>query len=218
MIVAPSILSANFGNLISEIQKINFSEADWIHCDIMDGRFVPNLSFGLPVLRTIHQHSNLPLDVHLMIVQPGQYLEAFRDAGASILTVHLEACVHLHRTLTEIRDLGMQAGVAVNPSTSLEALRDVLHLVQVVCLMGVNPGFGGQSLIPHTLDRTRRLKQMIFETDTHAQIEIDGGVTLENAPALRAAGADILVAGNTVFSSQHPLAVIRQLKNPTYAS
>ena len=213
VIIAPSVLSANFTKLGEDIEMLNRSEAEWIHCDIMDGSFVPNLSFGIPVLKAIQQVSKKPLDVHLMIVQPERYLDTFKEAGAQILSVHIEACIHLHRTLTAIRNLGMQAGVAINPSTPIEMLRDILPITDVVCLMSVNPGFGGQSFITQTYDRIRRLKKLITQTESKTLIEIDGGVSLSNAGLLIDAGADVLVAGNTVFSAPSPEAMIRELKD-----
>ncbi|MCS7073260.1 MAG: ribulose-phosphate 3-epimerase [Bacteroidia bacterium] len=213
IIIAPSVLSANFAKLSEEIEMLNRSEADWIHCDIMDGNFVPNLSFGIPILQAIQRLAKKPLDVHLMIVQPERYLETFKEAGAQILSVHFEACIHLHRTVTAIRNLGMQPGVAINPSTPVELLRDILPITDVVCLMSVNPGFGGQSFITQTYDRIRRLKKLIQQTESKTLIEIDGGVTLSNAGLLVETGADVLVAGNTVFSAPNPEAMIRELKD-----
>lgn len=212
VIVAPSILSADFANLQQEVERLNASEADWIHCDIMDGRFVPNISFGLPVLRAIKQHATKPLDVHLMIEQPEQYVDAFKKAGADLLTVHYEACPHLHRTIYQIREAGMRVGVAINPHTSVKLLTNVLRDIDLVCLMSVNPGFGGQSFIERTYAKVRRLRMMQHEQETQVHIEIDGGVTLDNAPRLVAQGADVLVAGNTVFSSADPKATIAKLK------
>lgn len=211
-IIAPSILAADFANLEREVHMINESDADWIHIDIMDGVFVPNLSFGLPVTSAIKKHAKKPLDVHLMIVHPERYLNAFKEAGASTITVHYEACEHLHRTVQEIKALGCQAGVAINPHTSVNLLEDIIADIDLVCMMAVNPGFGGQKFIERTYEKTRALKALINSRNSSAKIEIDGGVNLTNAPALRQAGADVLVAGNFVFSAENPKAVIAQLK------
>lgn len=212
MIIAPSVLSANFLNLEQDIDMINKSEADWFHVDVMDGRFVPNISFGLPVISAIKKKAAKPLDVHLMIVEPEKYFEAFKNAGADILSVHVEASTHLHRSLQAIKSLGMQAGVAINPHTPVSAIAEVINDIDLVCMMSVNPGFGGQSFIPHTLRKIKELKQLITERGANTLIEIDGGVTLQNAGEIAAAGADVLVAGNTVFSSSDPVATIAQLK------
>jgi ribulose-phosphate 3-epimerase len=211
-IIAPSILAADFANLEREVHMINESDADWIHIDIMDGVFVPNLSFGLPVTSAIKKHAKKPLDVHLMIVHPERYLNAFKEAGASTITVHYEACEHLHRTVQEIKALGCQAGVAINPHTSVNLLEDIIADIDLVCMMAVNPGFGGQKFIERTYEKTRALKALTNSRNSSAKIEIDGGVNLTNAPALRQAGADVLVAGNFVFSAENPKAVIAQLK------
>ena len=211
-IIAPSILAADFANLEREVHMINESDADWIHIDIMDGVFVPNLSFGLPVTSAIKKHAKKPLDVHLMIVHPERYLNAFKEAGASTITVHYEACEHLHRTVQEIKALGCQAGVAINPHTSVNLLEDIIADIDLVCVMAVNPGFGGQKFIERTYEKTRALKALIDSRNSSAMIEIDGGVKLTNAPALRQAGADVLVAGNFVFSAANTKAVIAQLK------
>jgi ribulose-phosphate 3-epimerase len=211
-LIAPSLLSANFLKLEEECRMLNESRADWFHLDIMDGRFVPNISFGLPVVAAIRKATSKVCDVHLMIEEPGKYAEDFRKAGADILSVHVEACPHLHRNIQHIRSLGMKAGVAVNPHTSLEQLRDVIADIDLVCLMSVNPGFGGQRFIPRTLDKIRQLKAMIREAGSQALIEIDGGVTLDNAAEIISAGADVLVAGNTVFASPDPMGTIAALK------
>ncbi len=211
--IAPSILSADFGKLNEEIDMINHSEADWFHVDVMDGVFVPNISFGFPVMKPLQSKATKPLDVHLMIVDPDRYTKAFADAGAHVLTVHVEACTHLHRTLTNIRNHGMKAGVAINPHTPVESIKEVLYLCDVVCLMSVNPGFGGQSFIENTYAKVKTLKSMITEAGTNTLIEIDGGVSMANAKLLTDAGADVLVAGNTVFGSANPTQTITELKH-----
>ena len=211
-IIAPSLLSADFLNLQKDCDMLNESQADWFHLDVMDGRFVPNISFGFPVIERVCKATTKTCDVHLMILEPGQYAEAFQKAGANILTVHYEACPHLHRNLQQIKSLGMKAGVALNPHTPVHLLSDILDDVDLVCLMSVNPGFGGQQFIPQTIDKIRALKHMIKERSLHTLIEIDGGVTLDNAPAILHAGADVLVAGNTVFKSADPTATIAALK------
>jgi ribulose-phosphate 3-epimerase len=211
--IAPSILSADFGKLYDEIEMINQSEADWFHVDVMDGVFVPNISFGFPVMKPLQSNATKPLDVHLMIVDPDRYTKAFADAGAHVLTVHVEACTHLHRTLTNIRNHGMKAGVAINPHTPVESIKEVLYLCDVVCLMSVNPGFGGQSFIENTYAKVKTLKSMIIAAGTNTLIEIDGGVSLSNAKLLTDAGADVLVAGNTVFGSANPTGTITELKH-----
>ncbi len=210
--VAPSILAADFANLQSEVEMLNQSSADFIHVDIMDGLFVPNISFGIPVTEAINRHATKPLDVHLMIQNPDQYLEAFRNAGAEFISVHIEACPHLHRTIQAIHALGAKAGVAVNPHTPVETLSDILMDLDLVCLMSVNPGFGGQKFIENTYNKVRKLSAMISETGSNAEIEIDGGVNTENAPKLVECGADILVAGSFVFKSTSPSATIQELK------
>jgi len=211
-IIAPSLLSADFLNLQHECNMLNSSEADWFHLDVMDGRFVPNISFGLPVIAAVRKATNKVCDVHLMIEEPGNYASAFKDAGADILTVHIEACNHLHRNIQQIKSLGMKAGVALNPHTSVHLLFDIISELDLVCLMSVNPGFGGQSFIPHTFNKIRQLKALILEKNATALIEIDGGITLDNAPEIIHAGADALVAGNTVFKSIDPTATIKALK------
>lgn len=214
-LISPSVLAADFANLQHEIQMLNGSQADWVHCDIMDGRFVPNISFGIPVLEAIKRHSQKPLDVHLMIVEPQLYLRQVAKAGAGVITVHLEACVHLHRVLQETKDFGCKAGVAINPHTPVSFLQEVLPDVDVVCLMSVNPGFGGQKFIPGTYDKIKNLRRLIQEMGTSTLIEVDGGVNQENAPLLLQSGADVLVAGSFVFSSPDPLATIQALKAVT---
>ena len=211
-LIAPSILSADFGKLYDEIEMINHSEADWFHVDVMDGVFVPNISFGFPVMKPLQAKAKKTLDVHLMIVDPDRYTKTFAEAGANVLTVHVEACTHLHRTLTNIRNHGMKAGVAINPHTPVESIKEVLYLCDLVCLMSVNPGFGGQSFIENTYSKVKSLKAMIAEAGTNTLIEIDGGVSLENAKLLTDAGADVLVAGNTVFGSANPTQTIAELK------
>ncbi len=211
-IVAPSILSCNFLEIGNTIQMLNQSQADWIHCDIMDGVFVPNLTFGMPILHAIKKISQKPLDVHLMIVQPERYLEHFKNAGADILSVHYEASTHLHRSLQNIKQLGMKAGIAINPHTPVNLLFDVLDITDLVCLMSVNPGFGGQTLIQNTYKKIETLKKFIIDNQLHTLIEIDGGVNASNAKKLLDTGADVLVAGNFVFNAENPQQVIQSLK------
>ncbi|HPK85367.1 MAG TPA: ribulose-phosphate 3-epimerase [Bacteroidales bacterium] len=213
-LVAPSLLAADFANLASEVEMINDSEADWIHLDIMDGLFVPNISFGFPVVEAVSDLASKPLDVHLMIVDPDRYLERFRDAGASYLTVQFEACNHLHRTVTEIRRLGMKAGVALNPHSPVILIKDILPYIDMVLLMTVNPGYGGQTFIPGSINKIGELRSMIDEGGYEVLIEVDGGVDLHNAPMLVHAGVDVLVAGSTVFSSSDPAETIRRLREP----
>lgn len=211
--IAPSILAADFANLQKEVEMLNESEADFIHVDIMDGVFVPNISFGIPVTEAIYRHARKPLDVHLMIENPDKYLEAFRSAGAEIISVHYEVCPHLHRTLQAIKELGAKAGVAINPHTPVSLLTDVIQDIDVVCLMSVNPGFGGQKFIENTYQKVKALKALILSKKASTLIEIDGGVNEANTPKLIEAGADILVAGSFVFGSKDPLQTISKLKS-----
>ncbi|MFN5705878.1 MAG: ribulose-phosphate 3-epimerase [bacterium] len=212
-LIAPSILSADFANIQRDVEMINNSEADWFHVDIMDGVFVPNISFGFPVVSAIKKHATKPLDVHLMIVDPDRYLEQFKNAGADVLTVHIEACTHLHRTIAAIKQLGMKAGVAVNPHTSVSQLEDIIADVDLVCLMSVNPGFGGQKFIENTYQKIQKLRAMSKDVNPGLLIEIDGGVGAHNIAALVKAGANVLVAGNAVFAAAEPKAMISDLKN-----
>ena len=212
-IIAPSLLSADFLKLDQECRMLNESQADWYHLDIMDGRFVPNISFGPMIVEFFRKATTKTCDVHLMIVEPEKYAEAFKKAGADILSVHIEACNHLHRNIQQIKSLGMKAGVAINPHTPISALADVIHEIDLVCMMSVNPGFGGQKFIVHTLSRIRELREMINYMGLPVLIEVDGGVTLENAKDILAAGADVLVAGNSIFKSADPKAAIAQLKS-----
>jgi len=211
-LIAPSILAADFANLQRDIEMINQSEADWFHIDIMDGVFVPNISFGMPVLEAINKHAKKTIDVHLMIVDPDRYIKTFRDLGANILTVHYEACTHLHRTLQAIKAEGMQAGVALNPHTNVSLLEDCINDIDLVCIMSVNPGFGGQSFIENTYKKVQKLKEIITKNNANTLIEIDGGVTNKNAKALIEAGADVLVAGSFVFKADNPTKTIADLK------
>lgn len=214
-IIAPSVLAADFANLQRDIEMINSSEADWFHIDIMDGVFVPNISFGMPVLEAITKHAKKTIDVHLMIVDPDRYIKTFKNLGADILTVHYEACTHLHRTLQAIKAEGMKAGVALNPHTNVSLLEDVIQDIDMVCIMSVNPGFGGQSYIESTYKKVAQLKELIVKNNAATLIEIDGGVTNKNAAELVRAGADALVAGNYVFKAEDPIATIKDLKNIT---
>jgi ribulose-phosphate 3-epimerase len=212
-LVAPSVLSANFANLQADIELINSSEADWFHVDVMDGVFVPNISFGFPVIKALKKTAKKPLDVHLMIVDPDRYIAGFKEVGADILTVHIEACNHLHRSIQSIKQHGMKAGVAINPHTNVELLRDCLAEIDLVCVMSVNPGFGGQKFIEHTYTKVKALRSLIEQSGSKALIEIDGGVDLSNYKKLLECGANVLVAGNTVFASQNPVETIAILKN-----
>jgi len=214
-LIAPSVLSADFANLRPDIEMINESQADWFHIDIMDGVFVPNISFGMPVLKAITQYAKKTIDVHLMIVEPDRYITTFKSLGADILTVHYEACTHLHRTLQAIKAEGMKAGIAINPHTNVALLEDVINDTDLVCMMSVNPGFGGQKFIENTYKKITQLKAIIERNNASTLIEIDGGVTDQNARKLVEAGADVLVAGSFVFSSANPVATIANLKEIT---
>lgn len=216
-IIAPSLLAANFLMLDKECQMINESEAQWLHLDVMDGRFVPNISFGLTVIEQVTKANRKVSDVHLMIVEPEKYIKAFKDAGAEVLSIHIEACTHLHRNIEQIKSLGMKAGVAVNPHTPVSLLQDIIADIDLVNLMSVNPGFGGQKFIPYTINKIRELKRMIDEKGLHTKIQVDGGVTVENAASVVGAGADVLVVGSTVFGSKDPKATISSLLNTSHA-
>jgi ribulose-phosphate 3-epimerase len=211
-LIAPSMLAADFTRLSEQVDLVHRSQADWFHLDVMDGRFVPNITFGPMLVSAIRRLTTKPLDVHLMIVEPERYIQAFRDAGADVITVHYEACTHLHRTLRQIRETGAKAGVALNPHTPVSVLEDILEEIDLVCLMSVNPGFGGQAFIYQTLPKTRRLRAMLDEANRDTHIEIDGGVGLQNAEVLLQAGADVLVAGSSVFGAKDPVATIAALK------
>lgn len=212
MILAPSLLSADFANLSKDIEMINKSEAGWFHLDVMDGVFVPNISFGIPVIKAAKKTATKPFDVHLMIINPEKYIDTFKEAGADILSVHYEACTHLHRTVQQIKTAGMKAGVAINPHTPVSFLSEIIADIDIVCMMSVNPGFGGQKFIENTYHKISELKELIAQKNSAALIEIDGGVDLKNAAKLIKAGADVLVAGNTVFSSENPAQTILLLK------
>jgi ribulose-phosphate 3-epimerase len=211
-LIAPSLLAADFLHLADECKMLNESQADWFHLDTMDGRFVPNISFGPMIVEFVRKTTKKPCDVHLMILEPGNFAEEFKNAGADHISVHIEACPNLHRNIQQIKSLGMQAGVAINPHTPVSELGDILHDIDIVCMMSVNPGYGGQKFIPHTIEKIKQLRKMINERGLKVLIEIDGGVTLENAPSIVAAGADVLVAGNTVFKSSDPKDTIATLK------
>jgi len=213
--IAPSVLAADFGNLQRDLEMINESEADWFHIDIMDGVFVPNISYGMPVLETIQKHAKKMIDVHLMIIDPDRYIKTFASLGANVLSVHYEACTHLHRTLQAIKAEGMKAGVALNPHTSVSVLEDIINDIDVVCIMSVNPGFGGQSFIENTYKKVRQLKEIISRNKATTLIEVDGGVTNKNAKELAEAGADVLVAGSYVFKAGNQIETIADLKRIT---
>jgi ribulose-phosphate 3-epimerase len=215
MIIAPSVLSADFLNLGRDIEMINQSQADWFHVDIMDGVFVPNISFGIPVMSVLQKAAKKPLDVHFMLHDPDKYIAEFAKLGASIITVHYEACTHLHRTIQNLKHAGVKAGVALNPHTPVQLLSEVIADIDLVLIMSVNPGFGGQKFIENTLNKCAELKQLIIKKNSKALIEVDGGVTFENAPSLQKVGVDVLVAGNTVFASSNPAETIIRLKNVT---
>jgi ribulose-phosphate 3-epimerase len=211
-LIAPSMLAADFTRLAEEVDMVNRSEADWFHLDVMDGRFVPNITFGMFIIEAIHKMAKKPLDVHLMILEPEKYIEQFRAVGAEVITVHYEACPHLHRTLQQIKATGAKAGVALNPHTPVSVLEDLIEDIDLVCLMSVNPGFGGQKFIYQTIPKIRKLKDMITVANTSTLIEIDGGVGLQNAESMLQAGADVLVAGSSVFAAKDPEATVRALK------
>lgn len=213
MIVSPSLLAADFARLSASVDLVRSSGADWIHCDVMDGVFVPNISFGFPVLKAVSEITDLPLDVHLMVVNPDRWVGAVRDLGAMMMNVHQEACTHLHRTVQAIHDAGMKVAVTLNPATPVGTLEDIIGDLDMVLLMSVNPGFGGQSFIPHTIEKIRRLRRLIAESGSHALIEIDGGVNLTTAPAIAEAGADVLVTGSAFFGAEDPAMIVRMFKS-----
>jgi ribulose-phosphate 3-epimerase len=211
-LIAPSLLAADFLHLSSECEMLNESKADWFHLDVMDGRFVPNISFGMSVIKQIRKTTDKFFDVHLMILEPEKYVEEFKDAGANSLTIHQEACLHLHRNIQQIKSLGMNAGVAINPATPVSFLHDIIADIDLILIMSVNPGFGGQSFIPHSIQKIREVKTLINQTNSAAKIEVDGGISLKNAADIVKAGADVLVAGNAIFSSENPKETIAKMK------